>query len=256
MTRIHNHNCDQCDTKFRTKEMLSNHIAECHKNSTEKAPNKTVLYMCNVCEQTFSNIKSLEDHLTKNKCKEIKCNKCSKLVLTKNDLINHLKKDHGQPPLIQIDDHIYKCNVCNKTFESKNELKNHLTENICPHPPTSTVEHNGNASNNNNNNQLNNHMYRLRECRNGMECRFLKNNKCKFYHAVAEQPANDNVQWQQVNNQRRQNSRHSSHHVQQTRVSSVGVQWCRYGNRCNRGRFCPFRHYDLDFPPLSVRSRQ
>ena len=168
---------------------------------------------------------------------------------TKGDLIRHIRISHVEQPVVQIDETvIYKCSVCSNTFESKNDIRNHQKNSICPHTPENPLLHNDNTSNNNGNRQHENC-----QCRHGMSCRFLRDNRCNFYHAVSEQPqaSENNEQWQQVNNNRRQNR-----YNPQSRSSSTGVNWCRFVNRCNKGRFCSYRHYELDFPLLSVRSRQ
>ena len=254
--KYHSFKCNKCDAKFETKESLSNHSKHNHKDNTDE--NKTVKYICNNCEKTFSTNNNLSDHLTQPKHQEFKCNTCGKQMQTKGDLINHMKKNHGQPPVIMLDESVvYKCNVCSNTYESKNDWRDHLSGTVCPYKPPNPLEQSGRI-NNNTNDTIRPSNNQIPECRNGLSCKYLRNNRCNFYHAISEQPytSDNGRQWEQVNYHRR-NQRNSD---RQSRVSSHassgGVRWCRYGDTCNKGRVCQFRHYDLDFPPLRVLSRQ
>ena len=251
MSRVHNFKCKKCSQTFETNKLLSDHV-----NNMNKINTKTVLFACNVCEKTFTSQNSLGEHFANYRHVEFKCEKCNKSLQTKGDLIKHQMKSHRQLAVQLSNDSIeYKCNVCHKTYKSMNELRNHLIETICPNPPPPSVD---NVPTPIIDNQLNKHSYNTHECSNGTECRFLRDNRCNFYHAIAEEPEINNVrgQWQQVNYQRRPTFHQTRSNGQQPHVNKSGVKWCRYMDGCNKGRACSLRHYNLDVPPLSVRPRQ
>jgi uncharacterized C2H2 Zn-finger protein len=55
-----NNNCDHCDKKLETRSQLLRHIREVH-----KIKSKTFKKICNICNNTFTNIKNLSQHLEK-----------------------------------------------------------------------------------------------------------------------------------------------------------------------------------------------
>ena len=89
--------------------------------------------------------------------------------------------------------------------------------------------------------------YQIPECKNGLTCQFLRQNRCIFYHSVAEKPTGIDFSehWQKVDYHRRQQHRASvnnysgqssctkytsqqSDNVHQSNVSTNSFKWCRY----------------------------
>ena len=71
-------------------------------------------------------------------------------------------------------------------------------------------------------------------CSNGPACKFLKENRCNFYHKQA---------------------RHQGQHhrqpigARQQSAESIQLRQCKFGSRCNQGRECGFLHLPTDFLP-------
>ena len=87
----------------------------------------------------------------------------------------------------------------------------------------------------------------VRTCKNGFSCRFLRENRCMFYHPEAAQPPQSEFEevqqegeWMQVK-PRRPNQKLVRRGAQ-SGDSSDGVMWCNAGHKCDKGRVCKFRH--------------
>ena len=90
--------------------MLSEHVKNVHKVNTNEVNEKTVLYMCNVCEKTFLSENALNEHSASINHNDFKCHFCSTQMQTKGELIRHIRISHGKQPVVQIDETvIYKC---------------------------------------------------------------------------------------------------------------------------------------------------
>ena len=80
---------------------------------------------------------------------------------------------------------------------------------------------------------------KLSACRNGPSCKFLRDNRCSFYHSQA-----------------REQSRHYSQESRwprsdgQQRDASLGqLRQCKWGAKCDKERTCSFLHLPTDFFP-------
>ena len=69
-------------------------------------------------------------------------------------------------------------------------------------------------------------------CSNGPACKFLKENRCNFYHKQARHQM--------------QHQRQSSGAWQQN-AGSIQLRQCKFGSRCDKGRECGFLHLPTDF---------
>jgi uncharacterized C2H2 Zn-finger protein len=201
-----NHNnttipCTECTAKFTVRHALRQHMSTVH-NEKELMANYTdvVSYKCNVCEKLYESRRDLTSHINKDHI-DVDCTKCLTTFKSWDDVYKHANMCSELTPVI-------KCNNCNRELLNKSALRSHKTE--C----------HGREE--------------VATCRNGDSCRFLRNNRCNYYHAVARQPSGGQVR----------------------PVSTPGVQLCRYKDRCNRGRFCPYKHYDQDFPRLNSNRSQ
>ena len=208
--------CPRCGKVYKTKQELSSHINENH------SP-KTGIFSCSVCEAKFTKDHALNQHVNSvhNDDDEqdiepelLDCTwKCGFRAKSEDDMVKHLDETHLKA------DHV--CSQCGKTTNSDNELKEHKERF---------------------------HGNQRKPCNNGILCRFLRDNRCRFFHEVSEQPS----QWQQPKTRFGVGNRRDPRpNVQQQSAQSGGVKWCNYGDRCNSGRFCPFKHYDSDMRQYS-----
>ena len=107
-----------------------------------------------------------------------------------------------------------------------------------------------------------------KECRNGISCNYLRQNRCKFYHEVAVQVQKvhtPNKEWQtaQTRKQKQQENRSQLKQAGHSATKSAtinAVKWCINGRNCNKGKFCAFRHketlYNTNFPSPPITRRR
>jgi hypothetical protein len=265
--------CDQCDDDFVSEALLKGHKKyehmtcklcrkPCFSVANLKIHNKSMhpeSPRCDECGIAFPNNVGHQVHMKKNHT-QVKCTQCDKKFKSKRIMLQHLMRNHARKAE-EILEAVFKCKVCEKKFQSLIELKKHTCVDNkdtragchkCIHVAASPKD-------------LNTHMLKshsvntaqvkprsrdegsavVRDCRYGQECRFLARNCCKFNHKVAARPVVQG-QWQEVSYRRRPN--HSQ--------GKVTVQWCRMKLDCNRGRHCPFRHFETirtDFPLLPMK---
>ena len=86
--------------------------------SPEVIAHNGAAHKCPMCPWTSTNIKLLKGHMTKHK---IKCQKCSKTVSTKQELFDHIVRDHS------VVGGKYACSMCDKIFATSESLMQHKT---------------------------------------------------------------------------------------------------------------------------------
>ena len=222
-------------------------------------------YTCYLCHDKFSMKEQFDEHMkAKHNLKIFSCHKCGGKFSCKTK-----HKDH--------------IHTCTKSSNNQTSTSNDKTSSSNDQTPSALQPDNSHA-NVQSQQSTNNINHAQSNCRNGLSCRFLRENRCKFYHAEAAQP--DGNEWQ--SSHRRQNRRprqrvpprvpssnvqwckfgdnchrrfcEFKHYDNRLHASasapSNGVQWCKFGDNCHRGSFCNFKHYNVDFPPLAAQRRQ
>jgi beta-xylosidase len=123
--------CEYCNSEFKSTSALNN-----HKNKAKyclliqgKLEHKEKVYKCERCEKILSSKQYLELHKQKcegkkEKIEEFKCEYCNKILSSKQYLENHIKKCE-----IIEEKEEFKCEYCNKILSTKQMLENH--KNIC-----------------------------------------------------------------------------------------------------------------------------
>lgn len=110
--------CSHCDFAAKTNESLRKHIDLRHKEF-----NLEDLFKCDKCEFVTRHKANLKSHqlthlLPYEKERIHKCDKCPKSFYTRNILIKHISKVHGEKQT-------YVCPICAKVFNSLERLKGH-----------------------------------------------------------------------------------------------------------------------------------
>lgn len=125
------HICVNCNKRFSKKSSLDIHLqSTCHKcGKCQHSPSKLKVhlnmknpcnsikqeYKCNKCEKTFTQKKSLENHL------QFICPKCGICKSTLSELNRHLNMKNPCNELHQN----YSCTNCNTNFNRNSSLENH-----------------------------------------------------------------------------------------------------------------------------------
>ncbi|KAH8311385.1 hypothetical protein KR044_006007 [Drosophila immigrans] len=104
------HNCQECGTRFDSREQLGRHMVQTHKRNLRN--------QCNVCQKVFTMLSTLRDHMRIHTGeKPFVCNVCGK-GFTQNANLRQHKLRHS-------DIKRFKCELCNNSFVTKAELTSH-----------------------------------------------------------------------------------------------------------------------------------
>ena len=211
-------------------------------------------YVCQVCQEKFQHNNEMMKHM-KNAHTErtsrldvtkFKCIMCDHEEISEEQLVKHLANVHdlvdmdfqGGKETVKFD-----CPLCKHSDSSEELLVKHLEEvhHLADNPRSSRAK----------NTQLKPNQAVLR-CTNGPSCRFLRDNRCNYFHDEAAQPEQG---WQEVRSrqtrpgqqhqphqQQHQQHKPEHHKHQQVHGERSDVQWCWQELRCSRGRRCRFKH--------------
>lgn len=109
-TSVHPYTCthETCNRTFSTRSMYLNH---------QKVHGETKPYHCQECEESFTLLAELKEHLKKmhSENEESRCSECFKVCLSLEDLEQHKMYDHR-----------FECEVCGKIFARLAYLQVHV----------------------------------------------------------------------------------------------------------------------------------
>jgi len=231
--------CKVCKTTHFSLEKLKEHLVKEH----PQCP------VCRICKIVFTGDIEFKAHLAikhPNHVVKYQCMECKQIFNTDDDRSRHINTRHAKK-----DDQIetvWDCFMCGKIEKSQNELNVHINGHL--DQPTTHEQVTGELTN----------------CRNGDNCRFLRQNRCKFYHEVAEQVQevhSPEEQWQTAQPRRKRQQQASP---QPQALSGVPksvtlnpVKWCNLRRNCHKGAACAFWHmetvYNKNFPTPQVQRR-
>ena len=275
--------CQMCKENFFTIEKFQSHMKKSHTDSIwHKKKN------CELCKRSFSNWTLYEAHIKKHQCIRITCTNCQETFVTKTiavehnkscvkenarwfrchkcefkaqaeyQVIKHLDEVHlegfetitNMENSIKETEAIIKCIICDFEAPTEQEVAKHIDAVHLDQEETEPTQ------------------YSNKTCKNGISCRFLKQNRCLFYHKEAAQ---SDGQWEEVRHRRQGRSRASQNEeVSVTgrggasyRVHPITVKWCKDGDKCRKAYrmangkrwSCAFRHQALDFGQNSTTRR-
>ena len=115
MSRMHSHECETCDKKFISKDLLTMHSCE---HTGKKKP-----FKCETCGRRYALSKSLKRHLLSAVHAgdgRLKCKTCEKRFTTKYALKEHVRRHTGSEKL-------YKCEKCGEEFALRLSLQLHMS---------------------------------------------------------------------------------------------------------------------------------
>ena len=285
--------CVKCKENFLTAEDLKTHMESSHSDSVWNRKKN-----CELCKRSFSNWCLYETHIKKHQCLKFTCTVCTKVFYTKSEAVEHMERIHGKdegtkifschkcdfkaPTEKEVDQHLDSVHLAG--FETITNMENSIKDNEPKKKYSCCLDCGFNASTEE---EISNHLdnvHKLRDdnsqstkshqvqskttkpksnktCKNGDSCRFLKENRCHFFHEIAAQPEE---QWQEVRPRRQRQERNGSQGEDTWaqgrnggfyRVHQVTVKWCKDSDKCDKGYMrpngkmwsCPFRHQALDF---------
>ena len=234
--------CPNCEYLAIHKGDLKKHIQKKHR-----------IFDCMLCPLKFKSLKEYNVH-RETHLEEMSlcytCNKCNKRFKYKVEMIAHMvhpctvQETLKEPNKISNgnSNHIVDtCSKCDKCKCTKCKVTTSSNESISPHI-----------------NSIHRQEKDAPLCRHGPSCRFLKQNRCNFFHPEAAQP--EGGRWQKVG-PRRPRQQQKQGHGPLPDVLEGNVLWCSWEDKCCKGRFCKFKHpavqrrlgnmiaHDMDFPP-------
>jgi len=111
--------CDECDEKFLSKSLLTNHKLQKHEGDGNK---KT--FACSLCGRVLNKRQSLIAHERSHTGERpFKCEYCEQRFITKQSLSRHIMNRHAAETGLPVAVHV--CELCGKEFKSKKNLKEH-----------------------------------------------------------------------------------------------------------------------------------
>ena len=244
--------------------------------------NKEDEHKCPKCPKITNNQVSLVNHMnTMHSIKAEKCDSCGQEFQSREELIKHIVDTHTKQGTAVIPRHICKvCNIevhgdinrdnhicrkpqwccdwCKEEFYSSEARKTH----ICQQHRFKTVDE-----------QLNARRRSNIECSNGPECWRASLGKCWFKHSqrvniLSQQQqgqqqqghqgrqGNQGRQGQQSHGQREQQEQEGQgqdwqfqqrHGRRGQRQQGQGQLYCRFQERCFKGEFCKYKHFEQNF---------
>nr|CAH7755049.1 unnamed protein product [Callosobruchus chinensis] len=125
--------CQHCDTTYKTKKLLDDHVLKKHPDFVTSVAGK--IYNCLCCAYKTTRKRSLDDHIVKKhpdfsasvSCKVHECPNCDYKTAQKIDLDRHILK---HPEAVSLHN-LISCKHCNMSFKSQQSLRNHI---IRQHP--------------------------------------------------------------------------------------------------------------------------
>ena len=233
-----NYSCQVCKDRFEHKSELMKHMKHVHTEKTNEHKKKEYNFGCIICDfrestedqisKHMAEVHNIEDAKKDNDLECFNCPLCEYNADSEELVIKHLEDvhklvDEPKPRKINKPCRYYKQNRCfkgedckfthEKTFENTYETKDNHNEHI--------------------------------KCKHGLNCTYLKQNRCSFYHEIAAQPRKES-NLRQPTQGGRADPRPPSGHDQQSNVSLRQVKLCRDGNKCDKSRACRYRHYNPD----------
>ena len=233
-------------TTLKVQLEIQTNMVKVLKAQREKTVTPVLELSCKMCSQKFGDNACLKAHMKIHQA-ELEfhpCELCLKPFKTKLDLKVHLEK-HCEFTRDVVKGHIKdNCSKCDKCKCSKCKVNHHHPNNHRSSTAEREVQIVAQES-----------ITRPRgkkespTCRNGMSCRFLRQNRCLYFHPESAQPLSDQMQGDQeegdwVRVQPRRPRQQQEGREGKSCDTSGGVKWCNAGNSCDKGRTCRFRHKD------------
>ena len=248
--------CTPCKKKFPDAMAHNVHMLKEHNDKVQ----------CTSCEQTFNNKKSMEDHVSqhhkeKHQGNELSCIVCKYKTKTEAEMTKHYETKHIEKPesnkrttSVKNNSEI-KCKNGHSCKYNKDDRCNFFHEKPSEQPwqkveskrqrtqqkvqSKSQIQRPQGAGWQDNSRDGD---HEKRECTNGPDCKYLRENRCSFSHKKVRSQRQE----------RRSVSRGGAHN--QSGFPGQ-LKPCKFGARCDKGMFCGFLHLPKDFLPAQGRMR-
>ena len=227
--------CPNCDEKFSSNQELKTHIDLKHPK-----------HICKQCNLSFPNKVGHEVHMKKKHSLNFKCEMCEINLGSKLCLERHVSQVHTPENQVH-------CIMCPFSDSNEDVVIKHMDQDHFPEKTSYT------------------HKTISPRCKNGVKCTYLSENRCKFSHdnhAKSQEQVTHRMpkrpqeqEWQEFKNRKTKSFNKPVPSGQQGYVPTRGVLACKFGDNCNKGRFCAFRHrefgkYRLVFPSNQSKNKR
>ena len=253
--------CPICDYSAYKEEQVIKHIEIVHDLPEQEMSNKINkpcryfkekrCFKGSECKFMHENLKTNNDlarHKKNHARTGFQCMLCDYKAEIEGELVKHLANAHDitnkTDTTNKSEENRFHCPLCDHSEDNQQNLVKHLE-----------VEHklmDMSSSRNTNTNKTNQNQT-IPPCHNGISCRYLRENRCSYFH---EEAAQQEERWEEVrsrqprsNNNYHNNlqnnhlsNNHNNHPSNQNNNQSDGVGWCRQELRCSRGRKCKYKH--------------
>ena len=224
--------CPICDEKYSTNQVLKTHIDLKHTK-----------YKCKQCNLTFPNKVGHDVHMKKKHSPNFRCEMCDTNLGSKYHLERHVSQ-------VLTTENQVQCIVCPFSDSNEDVVIKHLDQDHFKFPERSS----------------NIHKTISHPCKNGVYCTYLRENRCIFSHdnhVKAQEQVTHRMpkrpqeqEWQEFRNRKTMSFNKPIPSGHQGNESTKGVLACKFGDKCNKGRFCAFRHREFGKYRLVFSSNQ
>ena len=241
--------CKSCGFSSKSKEVIKQHMMSRHGvKFTQQG-----VFRCLMCPETFKDKQNFKKHKAEHQREldvitfEHVCKECSLSFGSREDYLEHLLEKHRPKSY--------------RPTEKKSEPKQSKKFEECDNGPSckwfkmnkckfehneqawKTVHHKKQSKQKNASAQPQQTKTKYKEpCRNGLTCKFKKQDRCNFFHKETK------------HQEKHQNQDYRSDGQEHDGERSE-LRKCKFGRRCDKGRDCGFLHLPKDFLPLTSGRR-
>ena len=215
--------CNKCQYIAKTNDMMKKHTKRHHKDlGTVEDPRSAEKFTCGNCGLEVDSRTKLDAHIDRNHKEIHECDKCGVEVNCSDDLEEHIEVYHNEPFQQVASVRICRANKNGRCQRGRTCMFRHPQPHVQPQQSNSRSPNNKPSVN-------------VPFCNEGKWCTFLAEGRCNYFHPGV------GVQKPKIEKSSRKPYQISKEQEWKT---------CKFAARCDRRPFCPFKHYDQDFPRM------